>query len=83
MTPTLQGRPKVHSLETLTQLALLQMARKTGAQVPGVCNTPGVGVNKLFSATFPLCLFLASWSHARSVALFDVPRVRTKERLGR
>ena len=49
MAPTLQGRSKVHGPETLTQLALLQMARKTGAQVPGVCNTPtGIGGQQTF-----------------------------------
>ena len=65
--------------ETLAQLALLQMAHSRlghkylSFAMPAGSNTPTeAGVNKLFSTAWPLSLFLrlvASWSHARSVAL--------------
>ena len=63
--------------ETLAQLALLQMAHSrlghkylSFAMFAGSDNTPTeAGVNKLFSTSWPLSLFLrpvASWSHAHS-----------------
>ena len=66
--------------ETLAQLALLQMAHSrlghkylSFAMPTGSDNTAAeAGVNKLFSTSWPLSLFLrlvASWSHAHSVAL--------------